>query len=470
MWLTRHTIIFMSASTHSLSWPANATANSQGNVLGQHINHYGLSQLPSCRDALIEHFQRTRQYSMDFSEPLTPEDQMLQGMADTSPNKWHLAHTTWFFETFILKPQVVDYQSPDDRYGFLFNSYYNRVGKQHMRSKRGLLSRPSLEQVVAYRSYVDAAMVQWLQNASDEALAECAFLVALGINHEEQHQELMVTDLKYSLSFNLMAPAIARSLPAQQDPGALRFVTFDGGKAELGHNGETFAFDNEQPRHTIWLQDYQLAERPITNGEFLEFIEDGGYSESLLWVADGWFWRQSKKIHAPLYWAQEDGQWFRHTLAGRVALDPHATLSHVSWFEASAFAQWRQARLATEAEWEHAAQHSDNDFYSSNGFSNNKYYEPQGCGAIDHSQAPQLRQMAGHVWEWTSSAYSAYPGFKPFAGNAGEYNGKFMANQFILRGGSCATPPGHARATYRNFFYPPDRWQYSGIRLAKDAV
>lgn len=487
----------MSASTQSFSrsQPANSTADTEPASQPApctddffHINQFDLNQLADQRERLIEAYRRTRQRSLDFSRPLSAEDQMLQGMPETSPNKWHLAHTTWFFETFILKPRLGSYVTPEADYEFLFNSYYNRVGKQHLRSKRGLLSRPSLDQVLAYRQHVDQAMSDWLAQASTAELAEATWVVALGINHEEQHQELMATDLLYNFSFNRMAPAIVSALPPQADPGPLRWCAFSGGKQDIGYPADAhvsggFAFDNEQPRHPQWLADFQLADRPVSNGEFLAFINAGGYHDPLLWVADGWYWRQSKKISAPLYWQQdEDGQWWRHSLAGRVPLDPHAPVCHVSWFEAMAYAAWVGARLPTEAEWEFAASHSGIDFNRGAGFSDSGYFQPGGAAADagdsasvtphqGHAQAStSLRQMAGYVWEWTSSAYSAYPGFKAFAGDAGEYNGKFMANQFVLRGGSCATPRGHARASYRNFFYPPDRWQFSGFRLAKDAT
>ncbi|GAB4193300.1 MAG: ergothioneine biosynthesis protein EgtB [Wenzhouxiangellaceae bacterium] len=390
---------------------------------------------------------------------------MLQAMPEASPNKWHLAHTSWFFETFILQPHLPGYQPLDPAYNQLFNSYYNAIGEQYPRPQRGLLSRPSLEQVLEYRRHVDEAMASWLERVSDAQLTELALLLVLGLNHEEQHQELMVTDALHGLSHNPLYPAITKPLPAQIMPDAIHWLEYAGGKASIGASGDDgFALDNEQPRHSVWLHDYQLADRLVTNGEYLQFIEDGGYDQPLLWIADGWGWRQQNKISAPLYWQRLDGEWRRYTLGGLAPLDPGAPVCHISWFEAAAYATWAGARLPTEQEWEHAA--SGVNFAAADD-ARSEFYTPQGMIGPDSANVP--RQMAGHVWEWTSSSYAAYPGFKPFAGNAGEYNGKFMANQFVLRGGSCATPPGHARATYRNFFYPPDRWQFSGVRLAKDA-
>lgn len=444
----------MNATPKTLCWPEYG-----------HANAFPLAQLPRRRDQLITAYRHTREHSMAFSAPLTAEDQMLQAMAEASPNKWHLAHTTWFFETFILKAVNPRYRCLNEHYTILFNSYYNRIGEQFHRPHRGLLSRPGLEEILEYRHHIDEHMLHWLQQADEQQFTAYAFVVTLGINHEEQHQELMVTDLLHGLSHNPTHPAVFASAPAHTPAPRLEWIQFTEGKTHIGHDGENFAYDNEQPRHAVWLHDYQLANRPVSNAEYLAFMADGGYDNPLLWVADGWAWRERENIHAPLYWRQIDDQWRRYSLGGLIAVDPHAPVCHISWFEAMAYATWAGARLPTEQEWEHAALTHAVDF-SQGQFANLEHYEPR--YKIDLKQP--LHGMAGSVWEWTASAYSAYPGFQPFAGNAGEYNGKFMANQFVLRGGSCATSPGHGRPTYRNFFYPPDRWQFSGLRLAKDGA
>lgn len=391
-------------------------------------------------------------------------------MADASPPKWHLAHTTWFFETFLLKPLVPDYPVFNDRFEYLFNSYYNGVGAQFPRTKRGTLSRPTVSEVEAYRDHVDEHMNRLLAKSVSGSLADdVCFKVLLGIHHEEQHQELLLTDIKFNLGHNPLFPAYAmgseRQIPSSA--AALDFVSFAGGNYEIGHDAPScnkFVFDNESPRHMVYVSDYQLANRLITNGEFLEFIEDGGYQNFNLWLSDAWsLVSQEDGFRQPLYWVQENGEWYEFTLSGLLPLDLTQPVCHVSGYEADAFARWAGARLPTEAEWEIAAVDHQSGECSQPG----NFYE----AGLLHPAAAQgsgLMQMSGDAWEWTSSSYGAYPGFKPFPGQLGEYNGKFMANQLVLRGGSCVTPTEHFRSTYRNFFYPKDRWQFSGIRLAKD--
>ncbi len=410
---------------------------------------------------LADRYRAVRQMSESLAAPLSVEDMGLQSMADASPPKWHLAHVTWFFETFVLKPHLNGYDPLDPAYEALFNSYYNAVGPQFTRAHRGLLSRPSLGDVMAYRAHVDAAMETLFKQDLDDALAG---LITLGLNHEQQHQELLVTDIKHALSHNPCAPA-PYDLPSQPhnaDLPPLRFERFDGGLVEIGTDGPGFHFDNEGPAHTVFLQPFGLAQRPVTNGEWTRFIEAGGYESPEPWLADGWALVQAEGWRAPLYWTRQDGEWQRYTLGGLKPIERHAPVSHISYYEADAYARWAGHRLPTEAEWEHAARASNTDPASG----------PQ--LTIERLDPPPLRQtqgfsaLFGGVWEWTQSAYAAYPGFAPASGAVGEYNGKFMSGQMVLKGGSAATPPGHIRATYRNFFYPPMRWQFSGLRLATD--
>lgn len=390
---------------------------------------------------------------------LPPDDFGLQAMPGTSPLKWHLAHVSWFFETFILKPFVPGYHPHDPAFEALFNSYYNGVGRPFPRPQRHLLSRPTLQDVYAYRRHVDEAMHALLEAGTD---AEVLRRTELGLHHEMQHQELMLTDLKYNLAINPLYPAYREALPDPVDPAPLAYVDFEGGLVEIGDRGEAFRFDNEQPRHRHWLEPYALASRPVTNGEYLAFVEDGAYREPMLWLSDGWAAvRQGEWAH-PLYWRHCDGAWYEYTLHGLVALDPGAPAVHLSYYEADAYARWAGARLPTEQEWEHAA--------------DSRPVAGQFCrpGGRLHPDAgvdqDGLHGLYGGVWEWTASSYSPYPGYRPASGAIGEYNGKFMCNQQVLRGGSCVTPVGHVRASYRNFFYPPDRWQFSGLRLARDGA
>jgi ergothioneine biosynthesis protein EgtB len=357
-------------------------------------------------------------------------------MPDASPAKWHRAHTTWFFETFLLKPFLSGYRAPREEYAFLFNSYYEAAGPRHARPRRGMLSRPSCAEVAEYRSAVDEAMVPLLRNPPDRAAA----LVELGLQHEEQHQELLLTDILHALSLNPLCPAYVPDWreDAAHDPALM----LDGpeGVVEIGHGGPGFAFDNETPRHRAYLSPYRIGSRLVTNGDWLAFIEDGGYGDPLLWMSDGWAVRQAENWETPLYWEHRDGAWMQFGLGGLKPLDPALPVRHVSWYEADAFARWAGKRLPTEQEWEAAA------------------------------TLPGFRDAEGVAWQWTGSAYRPYPGFRPWAGAVGEYNGKFMINQMVLRGGSAATPPGHARPSYRNFFPPGARWQFSSLRLAEDAA
>lgn len=363
--------------------------------------------------------------------PLGVEDHLVQPIDDVSPPKWHLGHTTWFFETMVLKKFQPDYQLFDERFPYYFNSYYESLGNRIDRSERGNLIRPSLEEVHHYRRSVDEAL---LSLPDDIIQGELARLLELGLNHEQQHQELFLTDFKYILASLPMRPAYQSNFSeGQLWPDKLNWCALDGGIAEIGRSGEQFHYDNEAPRHKIYLEDFALADRPVLNAEWLEFIKDGGYENVTLWHSDGWQWRQQHQVKAPLYWQQENGNWTRFTLAGQQAIQPRQAVAHISFYEASAFAKWKGLRLPTEGEWEVAQ----------------KYFD------------------WGERWEWTESAYLPYPGFQPLAGSAGEYNGKFMVNQMVLRGSSIATPSGHARPSYRNFFHPPKRWQFTGLRLAK---
>lgn len=407
-------------------------------------------------DELAEQYATVRKETERLCRPLAVDDYGVQPMPDASPPKWHLAHTTWFFETFLLKPFDGGYTPFDDAFEFLFNSYYNGVGEQYPRLKRGLLSRPTVERVFDYRAHVDAAM-QSLLASEDEMLRS---RTVLGINHEQQHQELIVTDIKYNLGTNPLRPAYDAELgdgPSDARPAS--FLSIPGGLVEIGARGEAFVFDNETPRHKVWLPEFALADRLVTCGEYLAFMRDGGYRDPSLWLSEGWTVAQRRGWKAPLYWYQQDGEWFEYRLGGSVPVDLNTPVCHVSFFEADAFARWSGARLPTEAEWETAASSHE----VAGNFSDSGRLHPMS------SPDSGMTQLFGDVWEWTASAYGPYPGFKPLPGTLGEYNGKFMANQIVLRGGSCATPPGHVRASYRNFFYAPDRWQFSGIRLAKDA-
>jgi ergothioneine biosynthesis protein EgtB len=407
---------------------------------------------------LGERFAAVRAQTMALAAPLSPEDCAAQSMPDASPVKWHLAHTTWFFETFVLEPHAGDYRSFDPAFRVLFNSYYNAVGAKHPRPERGLLTRPSLDAVLAYRAHVDAALAPLL-----DADGPWRATIELGLHHEQQHQELVVTDLKHLLSRNPTRPAYLPAWPlttvAAREPG---WFAHPGGIVEVGHAGPAFAFDNEGPRHPVLLQPFELATHPVTNGEYIAFIEDGGYRRPELWLSLGWDAVGTQRWEAPLYWERRDGAWWTFTLRGMAEIDPAAPLTHVSLFEADAYARWAGARLPTEFEWEAVASGAP----LQGNFLENGVLHP--LALRDASARGQPTQLFGDVWEWTQSSYAPYPRFRAAEGAIGEYNGKFMCNQVVLRGGSCATPRSHIRASYRNFFPPESRWQFSGLRLARD--
>lgn len=390
-------------------------------------------------NTLAQRYTHIRAHTLALAVPLSEADCQVQSMPDASPTKWHLAHVTWFFETFVLERFEPGFEPFDPAFRVLFNSYYQAVGDQHPRPQRGLITRPDLATVRAYRAQVDERMARLLQQPVATDLAE---LVELGLQHEQQHQELLLTDIKHLLSCNPLGPVYAPEAEPQglcSEP--LTWVTFDAGLAHMGHSGSGFAFDNESPRHPVWLQPYALANRPVTQGEWQVFMADGGYRDPRWWMSAGWDWVCAQRVNAPLYWQEAgNGAWKVFTLHGRVPVNPHAPAQHLSWYEADAYARWLAAqtgqalRLPTEAEWEHAA------------------------GALP---------LGGQVWEWTGSAYLPHPGYRPWAGAVGEYNGKFMVNQMVLKGGSWATPPGHVRPSYRNFFPTDARWQFTGLRLAR---
>lgn len=413
------------------------------------------------RGHLARRFTEVRAASVALAGPLSPEDCTAQSMPDASPVKWHLAHTSWFFETFLLEPQLPGYRPFDPAFRMLFNSYYNGVGAQFPRPQRGLVTRPGLAQVLAYREHVDRGMAALLD--AGPLSGEIEALVTLGLAHEEQHQELILTDLKHLLSHNPLLPAYAGRWPLTTVAPVPRFwVAFPGGIHAIGDAGEGFAFDNERPRHEVLLRPFRLASHPVTNGDWIGFIEDGGYARPELWLSDGWAMVTAEGWRAPLYWRQSGSGWRCFTLHGDAPVDPNAPVAHVSFYEAEAFARWAGARLPTEAEWEVAAA----GMPAEGNFADSGAFHP----LAPRSPAPEgsLAQMFGDVWEWTRSAYEPYPGFAAAEGAVGEYNGKFMSGQQVLRGGSCATPPGHVRASYRNFFPPAARWQFSGLRLAQD--
>lgn len=407
---------------------------------------------------LVDRVMATRRRSRDIAAPLTPEDQVVQAMADASPTKWHLAHTTWFWETMLLGPHLPGYRAFDSRFAYLFNSYYETLGDRHPRANRGLLTRPSVVEVMAYREHVDAGLSRL---AALSEVEELGGIIEIGIAHEAQHQELMLMDILALFAQSPLHPAYReRRGDGQSRIPEMTYSGFDGGVVEIGHDGAGFAFDNEGPRHKVYLRPFRIADRLVTCGEWLDFMLDGGYRTATLWLADGWSCVQQHKWEAPLYWQRSDGTgWLEMSLAGLTAVDSAAPVSHVSYYEADAFARWMGRRLPTEAEWETAAR----DQPTAGNLLGSGRLRPaplEGDG--------RLQQLFGDVWEWTQSAYSPYPGYRPPVGAVSEYNGKFMANQFVLKGASCVTPDGHSRATYRNFFYPHQRWQFAGVRLAED--
>lgn len=420
--------------------------------------------------ALAGSYLQVRAQTLRLAEPLSAEDACVQSMPDASPAKWHLAHTSWFFETFVLAAHVAGYEPFDPAFGVLFNSYYEQVGERHPRARRGLLTRPSLQQVHAFRDAVDERMLALLESLArgtrqgPQVLQAVGDLTVLGLQHEQQHQELLLTDAKHLLSCHPQWPAYAPSGGGQQQESAapLHWLPLERGLYEIGHAGTGFAFDNEMPRHPVFLQAAQIAERPVSNGEFMEFVRSGGYAEPRWWLAEGWDWCQAQQLAHPWYWREparsSPAGWQEFSLYGAIPLDAARPVAHLSYYEADAYARWAGARLPTEAEWEAAM-------------------APRWPAAALSASGQELHPMAmaqgspalGQVWEWTQSSYAAYPGFRAAEGAVGEYNGKFMVNQYVLRGGSCLTPAGHARATYRNFFPAAARWQMTGLRLARDA-
>jgi ergothioneine biosynthesis protein EgtB len=401
---------------------------------------------------LLQRYLAVRKTTETITEGLSTEDQMVQSMPEASPTKWHLAHTTWFFETFILKPFVPGYRPFNNDFTFLFNSYYKQVGKHPNRAFRGLFSRPGLDEIRDYRHYVNEQMLKLLADREED---EAAVLTELGLNHEQQHQELIITDIKHALWSNPLRPAWRpRFNSASTESGVLSWIECKEGLYVIGFGGNGFSFDNETPRHQVFLNHFQIASRPVTNAAYLEFIRDGGYSRPELWLSDGWDTVNALAWTAPLYWEESNNQWMTYTCSGLLPLNPDEPVCHISYYEADAYARWAGARLPTETEWEIAAtgQEVEGNFLESGRF---------------HPAPAAHSQFFGDVWEWTSSPYTAYPGFRPAQGALGEYNGKFMCNQMVLRGGSCATPQSHIRETYRNFFPPQSRWQFMGFRLAK---
>jgi ergothioneine biosynthesis protein EgtB len=411
-------------------------------------------------------FDEVRAHTERLASPLSPEDQTVQSMPDVSPTKWHRAHVTWFFETFVLAEHEQDFAPFQDKYWFLFNSYYESLGPRYARPDRGLVTRPGAHDVGVYRDNVDARVRDLVSTLDEGSLEKLAPVIELGFHHEQQHQELLLMDIKHVLSRNPLEPVYAGRPRDHCEPDALGWVDVEGGLVEVGHRGEGFSFDNELPRHRQWLEPYRIADRLVTNGEWLEFMRDGGYARHELWLSDGWARVNGERWRAPLYWVERDGTWFEHTLHGTWPVNPGLPVSHVSFYEAEAYATWAGKRLPSEAEWEHAVVVDGQDHVGSSAgnVADLEHYHPGPAPAAGGEH--RLRQVHGDCWEWTSSAYHPYPGFHPPAGAIGEYNGKFMSNQMVLRGGCAFTPPGHARTTYRNFFPHGARWALSGVRLA----
>ena len=406
------------------------------------------------RGDLVRRYTQVRDLSVELTRGLSAEDQTIQSMPDASPTKWHLAHTTWFFETFILAAHSPGYRSFDSDFTYLFNSYYDSVGARHPRAERGLITRPGMDEVHAYRAHVDGAMKALLALA--DAAPPLVDLLELGLNHEQQHQELILMDIKHALSRNPLRPMFEAPRPAARPPQlAQTWTTVAGGLVEIGHDGEAFAFDNEGPRHKAWVEPFMIADQLVTCGDWLNFMQDGGYAKPRLWLSDGWATVQREGWAAPLYWSQDGKAWSVFTLTGAKSVDPAEPVVHVSFYEADAFARWAGRRLPTEQEWEIAASAA----------------APAPCRLHVHplpAPAPGLSQLFGEAWQWTASAYRPYPRYRAADDPTGEYNGKFMSGQMVLRGGACVTPPGHSRVTYRNFFPPGARWAFSGLRLADD--
>ena len=431
------------------------------------------------RTELASFYRSVRETTESLCAPLLPEDHVVQSMPDVSPPKWHLGHTTWFFEQFLLRRFARGYAPFHERFGYIFNSYYESFGERVARDHRGALSRPSVQEVNNYRAYVDERMADLIETVDEANYSEAAQLTELGLHHEQQHQELLVTDIKHIFATNPLRPVYRPCKPMSGMTGGLpparipagNWIAYEGGICELGAGEDGFAYDNERPRHQALLREFRLRDRLVTCGEYLEFLEEGGYRNSLLWLADGWEKARSESWTAPLYWTKENGGWELMTLSGLRPLDPAEPVAHVSFYEAAAFARWAGKRLPTEAEWEHAARAMTTSPACGNFLEDGRLH-PARYGQLRGMQTAGsgrgLGQMFGDVWEWTGSAYLAYPGYRQDEGPLGEYNGKFMSNQMVLRGGSCATPRSHIRPSYRNFFPCDKRWQFTGIRLADD--
>jgi ergothioneine biosynthesis protein EgtB len=425
-------------------------------------------------ECLRDRFHQIRNFTNALCAGLEPEDCVVQSMPDVSPTKWHLAHTTWFFETFILKKFVPAYQAEIPEYAYLFNSYYNAAGNMHRRDLRGLISRPTVSQAQRYRASVDSHIDDLLSSPDESLLDEIEPILVLGFHHEQQHQELLITDIKHVLAQNPLYPVFrepktggrSSATPGSQS-SPLQFIDFEEGIVGIGHDGDGFAYDNEGPRHRALVPAFSLATRPVTNAEYIAFIEDNGYRRPEFWLSLGWMTVTEQRWNAPLYWTKRDGAWWNFTLSGLHPVDQSEPVTHVSYFEADAYANWAGARLPTEFEWERAALNCPIE----GNFVETEVFHPVAVvSAVSADKLGKgLHQIFGDVWEWTRSAYSPYPGYRAVAGALGEYNGKFMCNQYVLRGGSCATSRTHIRRTYRNFFQPEKRWQFTGIRLARDA-
>jgi ergothioneine biosynthesis protein EgtB len=413
------------------------------------------------RSKLVTYYKNVRAFTEKLCEPLETEDYVIQTMPDVSPTKWHIGHTSWFFEAFILDKANPSYKSIHPLYTYLFNSYYTQVGERWLRPNRGLLSRPTVKDIFEYRKFVDENVLKLIEKADEKIFNKFAPIIEIGLNHEQQHQELLLTDIKHVLSINPLNPVYsAREVIVQNDFPEMKWINFDGGIFKIGNKDNEFCYDNETPRHKEFLNPFMLASRLVTNGDFIEFIEDSGYENAPLWLSDGWAIIENEKWRAPFYWEKKDGEWSNFTLNGFRKVNPAEPVTHISYYEADAFAAWRNLRLPTEAEWEVA---SGKHNYEGN-FVDEEIYHPTAL----QNEKDGLNQLYGDVWEWTRSPYSPYPGYKPLSGALGEYNGKFMSSQMVLRGGSCATSQTHIRNTYRNFFPPHSRWQFMGLRLAKD--
>ena len=420
---------------------------------------------PSHAERLLARYREIRDFTTGLCANLEPEDCVVQSMPDVSPTKWHVAHTTWFFETFILKKFLPGYRAEIPQYAYLFNSYYNAAGDMHRRDLRGLISRPTVKEARRYRASIDSHIANLLSDADEKLLVEIEPILILGIHHEQQHQELLITDIKHVFAQNPLHPIFRERkidiVPVEA--ARIHFVDFDEATVEIGHEGSDFSYDNEGPRHRALVGAFSLASRPVTNGEYMKFIEAGGYTRPEFWLSLGWMTVNEQRWHAPLYWVKRDDAWWHFTLSGFRPMDESEPVTHVSYFEADAFANWSDARLPTEFEWERAA----GDLPIEGNLVEKEQFHPQALTAAGQDRN-HLHQMFGDVWEWTRSAYSPYPGYRAAPGALGEYNGKFMCNQYVLRGGSCATSRSHIRPTYRNFFQPEKRWQFTGIRLARD--